>query len=103
MISFAMADRDTWKSKVKRVDGDVLRLVAVQKSRRTRRKGRTKYVFSRVGTNHIMWNRSRNGVMFMPFANNDVTMKKYHEVFVEDPVTPQEKTWLARYDYELVK
>ena len=97
-----IADKNTWRSAIKKVDGDAMVLVAVQKSRRTRG-GRTTYVFSRSGTQNIYYNRSRNGILFMPIAASASDMARYYDVFAREPTTAQEKAWLDRNDYTLVE
>lgn len=103
MIDFLIADKHTWHENYKRVDGDIMELVAVQKSRRTSRKGRTKYIFHRAGSQNIYYSRSRHGIYFMPIAYRPQNMTRYFDVFVRPPVTPKEKEWLELYDYELTK
>jgi len=83
------------------IGGMLVRHVATQQSRRTRRK-RTVYVYNIVGTNIIIFNRSRNGIYFMKMAVRPQNVKAFYDTFVNPPQTPQEKIWLERYDYVLV-
>ncbi len=63
---------------------------------------RTKYVYSRQGTRDIFYNKSKNGIVFIPIGYDNVTMGKYYDVFVGKPLTAEERAWLKRYDYALV-
>lgn len=101
-MEFLRADIGTFSENYKTVEGDYMKLVAIQKSRRTKRKGRTKYIYHRAGTNKIFWNRSRHGPFFMSIAT-DRNMKLYFDIFVKPPLTPKEKEWLNLYDYELLE
>ena len=96
-----LADRTTWHSELKTISGKPVVLVATQKSRRTKAK-RTVYVYHVVGTNLIIYNRSRHGVFFMRIAFRPENMQQFFQTFVEPPVTPEEQIWLERYDYVLV-
>ena len=95
------ADRKTWKSEHKTISDSPVRLVAIQKSRRGKRK-RTVYVYHIVGTKEIVYNRSRHGVFFMSIAVRPQNKKNFFDVFVEPPLTEKQKDWLDRYDYVLV-
>lgn len=96
-----LADRNTWRSKTKTIQGNTVRLVAIQKSRRFRKK-RTIYVYHIVGTTEIIYNRSRHGVYFMSIAFRPQNKKNFFDVFVNPPLTKKEIEWLDRYDYVLV-
>lgn len=96
-----LADRNTWGSQTKSIDGKTVELVAIQDSRRTKRK-RTIYVYHIAGTNVIIYNRSRHGVYFMRIAYRPQNVKQFFQIFVEEPLTETEKQWLERNDYELV-
>jgi len=96
-----LADRETHHSQHKTILGNVVRLVAIQKSRRHKRK-RTVYVYHIVGTTEIIYNRSRYGIFFMSIAIRPQNKKNFFDVFVEPPLTEKEKQWLERYDYVLV-
>jgi len=98
-----IADRSTWKNTVKTVGGDTMNIVAIQESRRTLRKGKTKYIYHRENSNEIYYNQSQNGVFFSPMAMTITNMKKYHDVFVTPPLTDEEKKWFDRNDYEKIK
>lgn len=99
-LSF-LADRNTWRNEVKTINGKAVVLVATQKSRRSKRK-RTVNVFHVVGTNLIIYNRSRHGIFFMRIAFRPQNMQQFFQTFVEPPLTAEEQTWLERYDYVLV-
>lgn len=96
-----LADRDTWHKELKTINGKSVVLVATQKSRRSKAK-RTINVFHVVGTNLIIYNRSRHGIFFMRIAFRPENMQQFFQTFVEPPLTAEEQTWLERYDYELV-
>lgn len=83
------------------INGMAVKLVAIQESRRARRK-RTVYVYNIVGTNIIVFNRSRNGIYFMKMAVRPQNVKAFYDTFVNPPQTDAEKVWLDRYDYVLV-
>lgn len=95
-----LADRDTWHKQIKQVNGSTVELVAIQESRRTKKK-RTNYVYHIAGTNVIIYNRARHGVYFMRIAFRPENVKKFFQIFVEEPLTDAEKQWLERYDYIL--
>jgi len=96
-----LVDRNTWHNEVKTINGKAVVLVATQKSRRTKRK-RTVNVFHVVGTNLIIYNRSRHGIFFMRIAFRPENMQQFFQTFVEPPLTAEEQIWLERYDYVLV-
>jgi len=98
---FFRADRDTWGHDEKTIAGNVLKLVAIQKSRRSRKK-RTVYIYHIANTNIIVYNRSRHGVFFMRMAMRPANIARYFDVFVRPPLTLAEKQWLKSYDYALV-
>jgi len=98
---FFLADKETWGRDEKTIAGNVLKLVAIQKSRRKRKK-RTVNVYHIANTNIIVYNRSRHGVYFMRMAMRPANIKRYFDVFVRPPLTDAERQWLRIYDYELV-
>lgn len=102
MHSFKLADPETWKSLPKTLGGDEVILVAIQKSRRILRKGKTKYIYHRRNTKQIYWNRSENSILFLPMARLETNMKRYYDAFVDLPLTPKQEKWLSRNDYELL-
>jgi len=83
------------------INGMPVKHVATQESRRTKRK-RTVYVYHIVGTNIIVFNRSRDGIYFMKIAIRSQNVKAFYDTFVNPPQTPEERIWLERYDYVLV-
>ena len=83
------------------INGNAVRLVATQESRRTKRK-RTVYVYHILGTNIIVFNRSRSGIYFLKIAIRPQNVKAFYDTFVNPPQTPEERIWLERYDYVLV-
>jgi len=96
-----IADRATRKHPHKTILGNAVRLVAIQKSRRFKKK-RTVYVYHIVGTTEIIYNRSRHGIFFMSLAVRPQNKRNFFDVFVEPPLTEKEEKWLERYDYVLV-
>lgn len=99
-LSF-LADRNTWRNEVKTINGKAVVLVATQKSRRSKAK-RTINVFHVVGTNLIIYNRSRHGIFFMRIAFRPENMQQFFQTFVEPPLTEAEQKWLKLYDYVLI-
>ncbi len=99
--SFVIADRSSRTSPIKTAGGDRLLLVAVQKSRRTLRRGKTKYIYMREGTREIYWNRAQNGIVFRPMGYDARTMGLYYDAFVGTP-TQAEREWMSRNDYQRV-
>ncbi len=83
------------------INGKEVVRMATQPSRRTRRKGRTNYIYNIVTTNVMVYNRSRGGRFFMRMALRPQNISRYYDVFVRPPLTEQEKVWLERYDYIL--
>lgn len=96
-----LADRVSWRRELKTIDGKPVVLVAIQDSRRTKSK-RTVYVYHIVGTNVIIYNRSRHGIFFMRIAYRAENMSNFFDTFVNPPLTPDEQLWLERNDYVLV-
>jgi len=90
-----------WRSELKTINGKAIVLVATQQSRRTKAK-RTVNVYHVVGTNLIIYNRSRHGIFFMRIAFRPENMQQFFQTFVEPPLTDIEQQWLERYDYVLV-
>ncbi|KKN76239.1 hypothetical protein LCGC14_0372650 [marine sediment metagenome] len=97
-----IADRETRRLENKTIAGNAVRLVAIQKSRRLKKRKRTNYVYHIVGTTEIIYNRSRHGIFFMSLAVRPQNKKNFFDVFVEPPLTEKEQEWLERYDYKLV-
>lgn len=95
------ADKSTDKFHQKTIDGKEVKLVAQQDSRHTKRK-RTVNVYNIVGTDIIVFNRSRYGIYFMKIAIRPQNVKAFYDTFVNPPLTDAEKIWLKRYDYVLV-
>ena len=102
MYGNVIADRSTWNNNTKTVGGNNMILIATQKSRRTLRKGKTKYIYLRQGSGKIYYNQSKGGVYYSPIAVNAIDMKKYLDVFINPPLTTPEKEWLNLNDYEMV-
>ena len=90
------------RSEPKTINGNEVVLVATQPSRRRKRKGRTNYIYHIKATNVIVYNRSRDGILFMRMAIRPQNVSRYYDVFVRPPLSDKEKEWLERYDYILV-
>ena len=93
-----LADKNTWHNELKTINGKPVVLVATQLSRRNKR---TVYVYHLVGTNLIVFNRSRYGIFFMRIAYRVQNMQNFFDTFVSPPHTQEEKSWLERNDYVL--
>ena len=99
-----IADRQTFSSTVKTIDGKSMILVATKTSRRTMRKGKTQYLYLMEGTKGIYYNEAKNGVLFVPMARHEVNMKKHYDLYCEDPLTPAEIEYLKLHPHiKLVK
>ncbi len=95
------ADRTTRNQEKKTIDGQAVKLVATQISRRSKRK-RTVHIYHIQTTNIIVFNRSRNSVYFMKIAYRPQNMQNFYNVFVNPPQTAEELIWLDRYNYVLI-
>ena len=99
-LFYVLADRPSWNSPIKTIGGAKINHIAIQESRRSKKK-RTIHVYHIEGTSAIVYNRSRNGVYFMRIAIRPENVIQFYDVFVREPVTPEEKEWLERNDYAL--
>ena len=97
-LFYVLADRPSWNSPIKTLGGAKINHIATQESRRRKR---TIHVYHIEGTNAIVYNRSRNGVYFMRIAIRPENVIAFYDVFVREPLTAEEKTWLERNDYVL--
>ena len=95
------ADIGTRNQSVKRIDGLLVKHVATQESRRTKRK-KTIYVYNIESTNIIVFNRGLTRNFFMKIAYRPQNMQNFFNTFVNPPQTEPEKNWLTRYNYVLV-
>ncbi len=89
-----LADRDTYYSPVKKVDGHSMILVATKTSRRTWRKGKTQYIYSMEGTKGIYYNEAKDGVLFVPMARKESNMKKHYDLYCVEPLNRAELEYL---------
>lgn len=89
-----VADRDTFASIIKKIDGKSMILVATKTSRRTLRKGKTQYIYSMDGTKGIYYNESKNGVLFVPMARHESNMRKHYDLYCVDPLNRAEREYL---------
>jgi len=95
------ADKNTRTLAVKRIDGLLVKHVATQESRRTKRK-KTVYVYNIESTNIIVFNRGLMRNFFMKISYRPINMQNFFNTFVNPPLTNAETDWLARYNYVLV-
>ena len=95
MLYFSkIADRETYTSLVKKIDGKSMILVATKTSRRTFRKGKTQYLYSMDGTKGIYYNESKNGVLFVPMARRESNMRRHYDLYCVEPLTRAERQYL---------
>lgn len=94
-----IADRNTYNSSIKRVDGKQMILVATKTSRRTLRKGKTQYIYSMEGTKGIYYNESKYGVLFVPMARRESNMKKHYDLYCVEPLSRQEREYLKNHPH----
>ena len=99
-----IADRQTFSSTVKTIDGKAMILVATKTSRRTMRKGKTQYLYLMDGTKAIYYNEAIGGVLFVPMARHETNMRKHYDLYCEDPLTKAEEKYLELHPHiKLVK
>jgi len=99
-----VADRDTFSSAIKTINGKSMILVATKTSRRIIRKGKTQYIYLMDGTKGIYYNESKNGVLFVPMARRESNMKKHYDLYCVEPLTPAENQYLKNHPHiKLVK
>lgn len=99
-----VADRQTFGSSVKTVDGKAMILVATKTSRRTMRKGKTQYIYSMNGTKGIYYNEAKHGVLFVPMARHESNMRKHYDLYCTEPLTRAEREYLNLHPHiKLVK
>ena len=98
-MMFKRADRDSMSLPVKTVNGKYMVKIAEQRSPRLLRQSRVNHIYYLEGTQEIYYNRSRDGIIFIPMGFDSNQMKKYTDVFVTPPLTDKEKQWMATYSY----
>ena len=99
-----VADRETFASPVKKVDGKAMILVATKTSRRTLRKGKTQYLYLMDGTKGIYYNQAKGGVVFVPMARHESNMRKHYDLYCIEPLTRAELEYLKLHPHiKLVK
>jgi len=99
-----VADRDTYTSPIKKVNGKQMILVATKTSRRTLRKGKTQYLYSMEGTKGIYYNEAKNGVLFVPMARHESNMRRHYDLYCVEPLTKAEREYLNLHPHiKLVK
>lgn len=99
-----IADRNTYASAIKKVDGKAMILVATKTSRRILRKGKTQYIYFMDGTKGIYYNESKNGVLFVPMARMESNMRKHYDLYCEEPLSKAEREYLNIHPHiKLVK
>jgi len=94
-----IADRETFYSSIKKVDGKEMVLVATKTSRRTLRKGKTQYIYFMQGTIGIYYNESRNGVLFVPMARRESNMRKHFDLYCVEPLSRTELEYLKNHPH----
>lgn len=104
MYYSVIADRETYSTAIKTVNGKQMILVATKTSRRTLRKGKTQYIYSMEGTKGIYYNEAKNGVLFVPMARHESNMRKHYDLYCEEPLTRAEREYLKLHPHiKLVK
>lgn len=99
-----IADRETFSSHIKKVDGKAMILVATKTSRRILRRGKTQYIYSMDGTKGIYYNEAKNGILFVPMARHEFNMKKHYDLYCVDPLSRAELEYLKIHPHiKLVK
>jgi len=99
-----VADRETYSSFVKKVDGKAMILVGTKTSRRTLRRGKTQYIYSMNGTKGIYYNESKNGILFVPMARHESNMRKHYDLYCVEPLNTAEQEYLKLHSHiKLVK
>jgi len=104
MLYFSkIADRDTFQSVIKTIDGHAMNLVAIKTSRRTFRKGKTQYIYSMEGTKGIYYNESKDGVLFVPMARKESNMRRHYDLYCVEPLTRAERQYLNLHPHIKLK
>ena len=99
-----IADRITFASPVKTVNGKAMILVATKTSRRILRKEKTQYIYSMENTKGIYYNESKGGVLFVPMARMESNMCKHYDLYCEEPLSRAEHEYLKVHPHiKLVK
>ncbi len=99
-----IADRDTYTSFIKRVNGKQMILVATKTSRRSLRKGKTQYIYFMEGTKGVYYNESKHGVLFVPLARHESNMRKHYDLYCVEPLSQAEREYLNLHPHiKLVK
>ena len=99
-----IADRDTYNSLIKKVNGNPMLLVATKTSRRKLRRGKTQYIYSMNGTKGIYYNESKNGVLFVPMARHERNMRRHYDLYCVEPLNRAELEYLKIHPHiKLVK
>ena len=99
-----VADRQTFASPIKTINGNAMILVAIKTSRRTLRKGKTQYIYSMENTKGIYYNESKNSVLFVPLARREQNMRKHYDLYCVDPLSRAELQYLKLHPHiKLVK
>ena len=83
----------------KTINGRQMIKIAHQQNPRLIAKKRTNYIYQLDGTLDIYYNRSRNGVVFIPIGYDASEMSRYVDIFIRPPLTQAEAEWLERNHY----
>ena len=98
------ADRETFASPIKTIDGKQMILVATKTSRRTLRKGKTQYIYLMQGTKGVYYNEKKSSVLFVPLARHERNMRRHYDLYCVDPLTRAELEYLKLHPHiKLVK
>ncbi len=99
-----IADRTTFATPIKTVNGKAMILVGIKTSRRRMRKGKTQYIYSMENTKGIYYNEAKNGVLFVPMARHESNMKRHYDLYCVDPLNRAEREYLNLHPHiKLVK
>ena len=102
-MDIVWADRDSWGDDIRRVRDREMKLIAIQLSPRTKRKGKTTYVYLLQGSRKIYYNQSARGIAYQTKGHTPAQQALYYDVFVRPPLTPAEKVWLQRNRYQFTR
>ncbi len=86
-----IADRQTFATPVKTVNGKAMILVGTKTSRRILIKGKTQYIYSMENTKGIYYNEAKNGVLFVPMARHESNMRRHYDLYCVEPLSRAER------------
>ena len=94
-----IADRQTFATPVKTVNGKAMILVGTKTSRRIMRKGKTQYIYSMENTKGIYYNEAKNGVLFVPMARHESNMRRHYDLYCVEPLSRAEREYLKLHPH----